>query len=97
MVILEIKQTNRCRCSYQFCCKCGKKWKTCRCLMFDEEHVLRPTPMDALEMAPIVCRHVWKNHVGTACAQCDRSGLESVIQCSVCRVEQCTRCVNNRN
>jgi len=89
------KKFNRCRCDYQFCYKCGKKWKTCP--TFDQQHVLSPTPTDALEMAPIVCRHVWNQHTGTACARCDRTGLESIMQCSVCRVEQCTRCVNNRD
>ena len=88
---------HRCRCDYQFCYLCGNKWKTCRCPQFDERHVLRPTPTEALEMAPIVCQHVWQQHPGTTCARCDRTDLESVMQCSVCRVEKCTRCVNNRD
>ncbi|KAF5572420.1 e3 ubiquitin ligase ARI10 [Fusarium pseudocircinatum] len=42
-----------CRCSYQFCYRCGEKWKTCDCPQWDEEQLMaRRAAANAAAPAP---------------------------------------------
>jgi hypothetical protein len=85
------------RCNRQFCYMCGATWKMCTCPKFDEGHLLRPNPTDGLDMARMVCQHVWNQHKGTACSRCKRADLLFIMQCTRCYVEQCLCCVKNRD
>ena len=44
---------NRCRCKFQFCYECGRHWKNCTCIVYDEAMLLRRARVVAhREVAP---------------------------------------------
>ncbi|KAI1055989.1 hypothetical protein LB506_009256 [Fusarium annulatum] len=46
-----------CRCGYQFCYHCGKRWKTCDCPQWDEEQLMaRAAAANATAQAPAAVR-----------------------------------------
>ncbi|KAG4280419.1 arylsulfatase [Fusarium proliferatum] len=46
-----------CRCGYQFCYHCGKRWKTCDCPQWDEEQLMaRAAAANAAAQAPAAVR-----------------------------------------
>ncbi|QGI99771.1 hypothetical protein CEK26_012840 [Fusarium fujikuroi] len=45
-----------CRCGYQFCYHCGKRWKTCDCPQWDEEQLMARAAANAAAQAPAAVR-----------------------------------------
>lgn len=56
--IVSAKPISRCRCRTEFCYECGRKWKTCNCILYSEDMLVqragqiadRPAQPGAAEM-----------------------------------------------
>lgn len=42
---------SRCRCKSQFCYECGRKWKNCTCVVYDEDMLLQRAQLIANRLA----------------------------------------------
>ncbi|KAK5955878.1 hypothetical protein OHC33_003519 [Knufia fluminis] len=97
-----------CRCSHEFCYKCGvAPWKNCGCPQWDEEMLIERTQQvaaregrDVAEVREeIITRHNC-NHVdhweyvggGGRCEECSQRLPIFLFRCDRCHLEVCRRC-----
>ncbi|KAF4344091.1 IBR domain protein [Fusarium beomiforme] len=91
-----------CLCKYQFCYACGKRWKTCQCPQWNENHLVERAKGAVAAAVPgrldevRACGHqgYFERVYGQAeCENCGQEMRNFILECQICGIDVCHRCL----